>query len=350
MTKRISILFLVILLFCFSGCAETQNNPSVGSSSSPETTLPPETTLFTEPPTTVPPTTLSLPSVSYLAIINGYLLQQDGQTAIYIGNGYPETVSLEKGEISFSLNGGNYTIEYSLCQYGIVCCTVIESESLYFSCSPVHGSDRYLMASISRQGDGYACLIDTKTGEVTDPMAALADSQLNRFDPIEFSPDGKYAVFSCMGATSCYLLDCETGALTQICFSEDPASITGYFLNNSTLLVLETAYAVPGYCLYQYDIPTGTYPVQTQNYTAKDKTAENYLCFIYGCNCFAKTYTGDYLTLVDMESGCSVVTEFTDEEVKSIFCVTPGKVGIIVNGILYLADLSGSIQAVCQIS
>lgn len=287
-----------------------------------------------------------LPRPFYSRISNGFLYQSEGESVIALGGGELVTVPLTEAQATINHNGWEFTAEYRWAKYGNAL-AVISSPSGDYSISPLIGSDRYLQLVLDM---GYTYLIDTTTGEVHDPLSALDNEITERIGALNFSADGQYAVISHHSGTECILLNCATGEVTQLPYASDVYSVSGHFLDETHIL-LTSAFEVGAphktlYSLARYDITTGELTELPGQYTAKDKSASNFLAMCEG-GAAAYTYEDGYLVIIDLITWEKTVTRFMERGVNDIFYCPGVLVGVKYETVVYLLDYDGNARGIC---
>ncbi len=287
-----------------------------------------------------------LPPISYSRISDGFLYSPDGG-AVAVGDGAPVRLAFDYWTIPLNHNGREISVSYGWARYANALAAT--SDSADYSVAPVPGSDRYLALTLD---GGYTYLIDTATGTILDPLAALDSEAAMRLHSVNFSPDGQYAVVSHHSATVCVLLNCATGEITPLPYASDIYSVYGHFLDDTHIL-LTSAFEVGAphntqYSLSRYDITTGELTELPGQYTAKDSTASNFLSLCCESAAVAYTFENGYLVLVDLMSEKRTATSFPASEIDSIFCCPDNLAGVICYGVLYLVDDNGAALSVCR--
>ena len=279
-----------------------------------------------------------LEAVSYSMIRDGFLYRLDG-SVVAISSGTPVAIAMTAAQVTVNHNGWELTAEYCWAKYGNA--LIAHSNSGDYSVVPLLRSDRYLRLILDM---GYTYLIDTETGEVLDPLAALGDDAYMRLHSVNFSPDGRYAVVSHHSATVCVLLNCTTGEIAQLPYASDLYSIYGYFLDDTHILLsslvetdtpheIEVSYAL-------YDVNTG----ERTEITAPDSI------FFTDDALVAYTYEDGYLVFVDLMSGTRTATSFRKGQIDQIFYCHGELACVVSDGVLYLINGNGDANAVCKIT
>lgn len=289
----------------------------------------------------------SLLSISYDKISDGFLYQLDKNSVVSISDGVPITVPLTSTQIAVVHNDQEISVEYSWAKYEKALVAI--SRSGFYSVEPLIGSDRYLKLIFDM---GYTYLIDTTTGEVSDPFSALNRTITERLSLINFSADGQYAVISYNSGTECLLLNCVTGEITEIPHASNLYSVSGYMLDHEHIMII-SAFELDAPHEIQlsnsiYDLATGEFTELPEPYTACEDSAPNYL---HPLDSGRMAYTYDesgYLVIVDQVSWERIVTQFRKGSVNYVFYCPNTVAGVICDDVIYTIDSSGNAYAVCK--
>lgn len=281
--------------------------------------------------------------VGYM-VSNGFLYQS-GDSVISVSGGAPVTIPMTAAQVTVVHNGREIVVDYSWTKHANALAAV--SRSSNYSVAPLPRSDRYLRLILD---GGYTYLIDTVTGEVSDPLSALDSEITQRLSIVNFSPDGQYAVISHHSGTECILLNCTTGEVTQLLYASDIYSISGHFLDE-THIALSTAFEVGDdirYSLTRYDITSGELKELPGQYTAKDRTDSAFLAF---CDdeAFAYTFENGCLVIVDLMTWEKTFTNFKEGGLSNIFYCEGALAGVVHLGTVYILDHEGNARAVCKV-
>ncbi len=169
-------------------------------------------------------------------------------------------------------------------------------------------------------------------GDASELAALIRDAMANRIESAEaFSPFWSVEV-------------------TQLPYASDVYSVSGHFLDETHIL-LTSAFEVGAphkilYSLAHYDITTGELTELPGEYTAKDKSASNFLAMCEG-GAAAYTYENGYLVIIDLMTWEKTVTRFMERGVVDIFCCPGALVGVKYETVVYLLDHDGNVQGVC---
>lgn len=370
MGKKLISVLLALGLLC-SGCVSDiggdpatlppadDTTPTVQTAPTTEATVPPATHAtepsasdMTEPPTTDatepiptdPPETVITQLVS-----DGTLTETEGARMIAKLCGIPDTVPWNGAQLTLVRQNEDVNVAFTWCEYGDALYTAYDR--LYCSVTPVPGSDHLLEINLKSQATGdYAYLYDTSTGEVLDPMALLSKNILENVEEIfGFSPDGSHLLLRLHSGKNCMLVECETGKLLPLPFpSADLSNSSGYFLDDSNVLLTYTPKNGNGYHLARYCLTTGMLTEYPGEHTAKDKEAENYLS-VLDSETIAKAQTDGCLTIIDLMTWEHITTDIPLNAVKTLYRCGPEKIAIIADGILYLVDYDINIQPLCKV-
>ena len=281
--------------------------------------------------------------VGYM-ISNGFLYQS-GDSVVAISDGIPVSIPMTAAQVTVVHNGREIVVDYSWTKYANALAAT--SRSGNYSVVPLPRSDRYLRLILDM---GYTYLIDTVTGEVSDPLSVLDSEITQRLSIVNFSPDGQYAIISHHSGTECILLNCTTGEVTQLPYASDIYSISGHFLDE-THIALSTAFKVGDdirYSLARYDITNGELAELPGQYTAKDRTDSAFLAF---CDdeVFAYTFENGCLVIVDLMTWERTLTNFKAGGLSNVFYCEGTLAGVVHLGTVYILDHEGNARAVCKV-
>lgn len=301
--------------------------------------------IATDPPEEAPDDDLL--SISYDKISGGFLYQLDKNSVVSISDGVPITVPLTSTQIAVVHNDQEISVEYSWAKCAKELVAISRSGS--YSVEPLIGSDQYLKLIFDM---GYTYLIDTTTGEVSDPFSALNRTITERLGLINFSADGQYAVVSYNSGTECLLLNCVTGEITQIPHASNIYSVSGYMLDHEYLMLisafeLDTPHEIQ-ISKSIYNLATRELTELPEPYTACKDSAPNYLRLLDSGR-MAYTYDeSGYLVIVDQVSWDRIVTQFRKGNVDDVFYCPNTVAGVICDDVIYTIDYSGNAYAVCK--
>lgn len=301
--------------------------------------------IATDPPEEAPDDDLL--SISYDKISGGFLYQLDKNSVVSISDGVPITVPLTSTQIAVVHNDQEISVEYSWAKCAKELVAISRSGS--YSVEPLIGSDQYLKLIFDM---GYTYLIDTTTGEVSDPFSALNRTITERLGLINFSADGQYAVVSYNSGTECLLLNCVTGEITQIPHASNIYSVSGYMLDHEYLMLisafeLDTPHEIQ-ISKSIYNLATRELTELPEPYTACKDSVPNYLRPLDSGR-MAYTYDeSGYLVIVDQVSWDRIVTQFRKGNVDDVFYCPNTVAGVICDDVIYTIDYSGNAYAVCK--
>ena len=281
--------------------------------------------------------------VGYL--ISGGFLYQSDDSVITISGGTPIRIPMTAEQITVNHNGSEFVVDYHWTKYGNA--LAANSHSGDYFVVPLPRSDRYLQLILDM---GYTYLIDTVTGEVSDPLSVLDSEITQRLSIVNFSPNGQHAVISHHSGTECILLNCATGEVTQLPYASDIYSISGHFLDE-THIALSTAFEVGDdirHSLARYDITSGELTELPGQYTAKDRTDSAFLAF---CDdeAFAYTFENGCLVIVDLMTWERTLTNLKTSGLSNVFYCEGALAGVVHKGTVYILDHEGNARAVCKV-
>lgn len=212
---------------------------------------------------------------------------------------------------------------------------------LHFQCEienhilkPIYGSDRFLCL---RTQEAYSYLVDTQTGEVLDPLAALEQEARDTLTDISFSPDGNYALISYGEGKVLELLEIKTGSRTKLPCEENMFSVSGRFLDEKTVLISSARreYQAGGSCnLSRYDITTGECKALLDIVVYEDFYIDSFFVMIGGP--YAYTYTYGKFTLVDMRTMERTIYSLNVGEVTGVAYHTGESIRVTSGEVQYL--------------
>lgn len=164
----------------------------------------------------------------------------------------------------------------------------------------IYGSDRYIYASFSSMTGMYCYLVDVQTGAVSDPLAAL-DAQLKeRISEVVFSADGMYALIFSNSHTAVTLLNCATGQSQPLPMQEAVYSVSAWFVEQRHILISYCFEKEFGQflCIFAlYDISTGMYTSIPGEHQTKDPTADGFITITEQGLLY--TFTSGQLSVID---------------------------------------------------
>ena len=164
----------------------------------------------------------------------------------------------------------------------------------------IYGSDRYIYASFGSMTGIYCYLIDVQTGAVSDPLAAL-DAQLKEsISEVIFSAEGMYALVFSNSHTAITLLNCATGQSRPLPLQEAVYSVSAWFVEQGHILISYCFEKESGqfrHIFALYDISTGMYTSIPGEYQTKDPTTDGFIAITE--QGFLYTFTNGQLSVID---------------------------------------------------
>ncbi len=219
-------------------------------------------------------------------------------------------------------------------------------DSADYSLGRIPGSDRY---GYLQMNGAYCCLVDVKTGKVSDPLATLENDVLDYLSEVCFSPDGRYALISYSHGTVLELLNCETGNRIPLPYKNDLYAVSGYFVDSNRILIISTEQDADAQITYQlsyYDISAKKQTQIDGSYSAKDPNADHFLAMIAGP--FAYTATDGKLTILDIRTFEQIVYPLNISEIDSVSYYASDCVYARAGKVHYLLKTDGSMQIVSE--